>query len=221
MRHAERQEMRIYAVADIHGKADRIEIIRHHIVKINPDILVIAGDITGHVHDAVTLAVLNDLNIPILVVPGNMDALDFENQVSGFKNMLTIHLKTVIHEGMIFSGWGGTIKSTDAAPWTASDHNIPEAADAFARKTEILVTHVPPWGVLDKGYGGFHGGSKTLAGIIVERQPAVLICGHMHESKGMAYLAETLVVNCSMGCAGAGAFIEIVAGQQPKAMLIE
>ncbi len=37
--------MRIYAVADVHGRPGRIENIRKTISEIRPDVLVVAGDI--------------------------------------------------------------------------------------------------------------------------------------------------------------------------------
>ena len=39
--------MRIYAVADIHGRAERLKRIKENILTLNPDVLVIAGDITN------------------------------------------------------------------------------------------------------------------------------------------------------------------------------
>ena len=39
--------MRIYAVADVHGKSTRIEGIRKTISEFKPDVLVVAGDITN------------------------------------------------------------------------------------------------------------------------------------------------------------------------------
>ena len=40
--------MRIYAVADIHGKPDRIALIRANLNEIKPGALVVAGDITNY-----------------------------------------------------------------------------------------------------------------------------------------------------------------------------
>jgi Icc-related predicted phosphoesterase len=42
--------IRFYAVADIHGKASRIERIQNNISHYKPDVVVVAGDITNLRH---------------------------------------------------------------------------------------------------------------------------------------------------------------------------
>lgn len=72
---------------------------------------------------------------------------------------------------------------------------------------DILVTHVPPYGVLDRvesastppGWVGRHAGSKTILEYIRRRQPRYVFCGHIHESEGFAKLGQTEVYNLGMG----------------------
>lgn len=59
--------MRVYAVADIHGKKDRFERIRNNLSDLKADILVIAGDITNFTKPANILSRLNTLAVPVLV----------------------------------------------------------------------------------------------------------------------------------------------------------
>jgi len=57
---------------------------------------------------------------------------------------------------------------------------------------DILVTHVPPYGILDTvgytgmptGWGGRHAGSRTILEYIMERHPRYVLCGHIHEGEG-------------------------------------
>jgi len=64
-------KINIYAVADIHGQQDRLDLIKNHVTILKPDVLVIARDITGH-HELFSLIrQLNDLPIPVLAVRGN------------------------------------------------------------------------------------------------------------------------------------------------------
>ena len=77
------------------------------------------------------------------------------------------------------------------------------------RKT-VLVTHPPPRGKRDEVLRLFSAGSKRVERIISALQPALAICGHIHEGSGTAFIEDTLVVNCSMGKKGAGALIEII-----------
>ena len=65
--------MRIYAVADIHGKPDRLERIEYQIAAIHPQLLVVAGDITNYVSPIRTLSRIGALPVPVLAIRGNSD----------------------------------------------------------------------------------------------------------------------------------------------------
>jgi Icc-related predicted phosphoesterase len=75
-------------------------------------------------------------------------------------------------------------------------------------KLDILITHIPPQGYLDKvdfadapkHWQGKHGGSKTILNYIKKYQPEYVFCGHIHEAKGKAKIGETEVYN--VGFAG-------------------
>ncbi|MBU1713935.1 MAG: phosphoesterase, partial [Proteobacteria bacterium] len=77
------------------------------------------------------------------------------------------------------------------------------------------IAHPPPFGTLDKVLGKFHAGCKSLREIVSRRQPQMLICGHIHEMPGSAFLGKTLVVNCSIGMKGKGALIELNIDRPP------
>jgi Icc-related predicted phosphoesterase len=213
--------MRIYAVADIHGQMRRIEAIIRNIAAIHPDVLVIAGDITGHAHDAATVAKLNDVTVPVLAIHGNIDAQDLEQRFHDFNNIRSLHLQEVIKDDISFVGVGGGIAAPFLTFLNSTERRSLKAVARLMKRDTVLVAHAPPWGALDKGFSGLHGGSRDLSDLILEKQPRVLICGHIHENRGVDYLGETLVVNCSMGHSGAGALIDISPGQPVKASLLE
>ncbi|VVB82801.1 3',5'-cyclic adenosine monophosphate phosphodiesterase CpdA [uncultured archaeon] len=64
----------------------------------------------------------------------------------------------------------------------------------------ILITHNPPYGVVDKAWNGEHVGSKILLNAIKKYQPKYVFCGHIHEAKGRAKIGETIIYN--LGCRG-------------------
>jgi hypothetical protein len=84
----------------------------------------------------------------------------------------------------------------------------------------VLVAHPPPYGTLDEGIGNLHAGSKGLRRLVLEKQPKMLICGHIHEKPGWAFIGKTLVVNASMGRSGAGAIIALGAGAAPTVRML-
>ncbi len=62
-------------------------------------------------------------------------------------------------------------------------------------KNSILITHNPPYGVVDKSYNGEHVGSKIIANAIKKYNPKLVLCGHIHEAKGKAKIGRTPVYN--------------------------
>jgi Icc-related predicted phosphoesterase len=74
-------------------------------------------------------------------------------------------------------------------------------------RVDILVTHVPPYGVLDRvdsasvppAWIGRHAGSKAVLRYIRQQQPRYVFCGHIHESEGFEKLGRTEVYNLGMG----------------------
>lgn len=89
------------------------------------------------------------------------------------------------------------------------EQQIIKKSDSLVSSRTVLVAHPPPWGTLDKAFGRFHVGYHSLREIILSCEPALLICGHIHEQRGSEFIGTTLVVNCSMGQSGAGAMIEV------------
>ena len=64
----------------------------------------------------------------------------------------------------------------------------------------ILLSHVPPYGYLDKIDSGKNVGSKILLDAIKKYHPKLVLCGHIHEDKGQSKIGKTTVYN--LGCCG-------------------
>jgi hypothetical protein len=94
------------------------------------------------------------------------------------------------------------------------------AMDHLIQEDSVLVVHPPPYGTLDEGLGNLHAGSRGLRRLILEKQPRMLICGHIHEKPGWAYIGKTLVVNASMGRSGAGALIMLSRDAVPMVRML-
>ena len=67
----------------------------------------------------------------------------------------------------------------------------------------IYVSHVPPYGCLDRAWGGDNIGHRPLFQHLRRRDwpEALVLCGHVHESFGSMECGETLVVNAAYGYA--------------------
>ena len=63
--------------------------------------------------------------------------------------------------------------------------------------TDILLLHGPPRGYGDRNSHDEHTGSPSLTRRILEVQPRLAICGHIHEARGEYYIGHSLVANVS------------------------
>ena len=63
------------------------------------------------------------------------------------------------------------------------------------KEVDILITHTPPLGILDKNHKGKNCGSKSLKIIALNRKPKYHIFGHIHEAYGMIKIESTTFLN--------------------------
>ena len=201
--------MRIYAVADIHGRSDKIELIRSNTLQLNPDVLVVAGDITNYTGSAGILAQLNDIPVPVLAVRGNTDLSRVENLLQYFSNISLLHLKRVTIGGTPFVGVSGCIPIPFSSRICLNQVQVFEKLKSLIKSNSVLVAHPPPRGTLDEVLGRFHAGCRSLTKVIKVCQPMLMICGHIHERPGSIFIGKSLVVNCALGRNHAGAMIEL------------
>ena len=79
----------------------------------------------------------------------------------------------------------------------ASDGALLARSEAIPADTDILLSHGPPSGVVDKVAGGPHVGDVSLRYAIKEKQPRGVVCGHIHEARGGGEIDGTDVYNAS------------------------
>jgi len=100
-------------------------------------------------------------------------------------------------------------------PYEISEEEIAQRAEAgwadvrFARRT-VFVPHAPPHASrLDRILLGKHVGSTSVRRFVEAFQPDVLVCGHIHESRGTDSLGRTQMVNCGAASHGHYAVIDL------------
>jgi len=200
--------MRIYAVADIHGKAKKISKIKQVISQKYPDILVIAGDITNYFSPLKTLAMLSEIPIPILCIRGNSDFFNVEGLIHHQKNTTLLGHLPFVYEDTGFIGLNGTIPLPFGSKICFKEKNRLDDIKPYINRQTILVVHPPPRSVCDKVGNKFCAGSFNLKAFIEENPPLMVLCGHIHEQAGYQFLKETLVVNCAVNKNFSGAIID-------------
>ena len=106
-------------------------------------------------------------------------------------------------------------------PWQKHMYGFTE--DELARHLEVgyiqvkdaqrhvVLAHVPPRGLkLDRTHFFQHAGSLALREFVEKTQPALVVCGHIHESRGVEQLGRTTVVNCGPGGSGYYAIANLI-----------
>ncbi|RPH51511.1 MAG: phosphoesterase [Desulfobacteraceae bacterium] len=212
--------MIIYAVADIHGRKSRISSILDTVSEKKPDVLVLAGDIDPYFKSSDAISSFCNLSIPVLAVRGNTDSKKIANLSSASSNISFLHFSEIVINGFSFTGVSGTIPVPFSSRIQFREKQTTKNLEPLVRKDTILIAHPPPFGTLDKVFGKFHAGCKSLQEIVSRRQPQLLICGHIHEMPGSAFLGKTLVVNCSIGMKGKGALIELNTNRPPVVEMV-
>lgn len=136
------------------------------------------------------------------MVPGNHDR-HFEKETSKYwqtyrrmiKGLKVDQAVTIGNAKLWFSPW--CRKFRDWA-WNKTEDQLTEIYKKIPKDTNILVTHTPPYGILDKNSQGMPCGSQALT-LAINNLPELklVICGHIHECRGYVERGGVLYVNAS------------------------
>lgn len=191
--------MKIVAFSDAHWHFNKVELPAG-------DILIYAGDWCYGEDLKNTIAFASYLEKQPhkykIVVPGNHDRLAQKNPTMVQNVLSEVGAKLLIDESCIIHG----IKIF-GTPWTPLFGNwaFMEEDDVLFLKwkripkdTDILVTHGPAFGILDRVPEVGSVGSKTLETSIISKKPKIHICGHIHSGYGKMESNYTQFYNVSV-----------------------
>jgi Icc-related predicted phosphoesterase len=212
--------MRIYAVADIHAKKYRLELIRKNVEQHSPDVLVVAGDSANYFNPEPVFRELNSLPVPVLAVRGNTDPRSANRILKNGSNLYNLHLNPMTVNEIRFVGVGGTIPIPFKSRLCLLETRLIRKLKECLTPETVLVAHPPPYGILDRVLGRFSAGSNAVFSILKGSPPKLFICGHIHETPGVVSYNGTEVVNCTMGKKSAGALIEYDGRNTPRIQML-
>lgn len=188
---------KLLAFSDLHANVRAAERLVELAAEV--DILVGAGDF-GNMRRGVGIVfeVLKGVEKPAVLVPGNAEsAEELREACAGWPRAVVLHGDGVTVGGVRFFGIGGGIPVTPFGAW--SYDFTEEEAEQMLTKCEgcdVLVSHSPPFGVVDVSSRGRHLGSRALLAAVERLRPELVVCGHIHESGGKwGVVGETAVVN--------------------------
>jgi Icc-related predicted phosphoesterase len=191
--------MRIVIVSDTHCAHEELGILKG-------DVLIHCGDgCNGYKRDPEDVDRLDrwfsrQYFDAILCIGGNHD-FEVERRAQDDKVVFAnaIYLQDTAYEyrGVVFYG----------APWVPvlggwafyQDHEqIRTRWEAIPEEIDVLITHIPPFGILDRDRHGHSLGCSELLDRLQAVRPRLHAFGHNHASAGTAILKQTLYVNASM-----------------------
>lgn len=169
------------------------------------DILLHAGDFTMFSKSTAAILDFNEWlgELPHrhkIVVPGNHEFF-LESDLS--KRSLLSNATVLIDEGLTVMGltiWGSPITPLYGGAFGRS--SPVDRARLYATipdDVNILVTHGPPYGVLDRSPGMLrHSGCPELREAVTQLKPQLHLFGHVHGAHGMTSVDDTLFVNAAL-----------------------
>ncbi len=199
--------MTIIAFTDIHGSYQRVcDIIDR---EQRADAVILGGDITtyGTTADAAkALELFRKGAKPIFAVAGNMDSPEFDEFFD--RSSVSVNGKGIVFRETGVFGVSGSPPTPMHTPYEIPEEEIARRSeegwnDVAAARWTIFVPHAPPRDTkVDRILLGKHVGSTAVRSFIESRQPDVVVCGHIHEARGIDKIGKTQIVNC--GPAGKG-----------------
>lgn len=172
--------MRILCVSDYHRDSELAENVERLAEKEKVDAIINAGDFLS---EDFASKVLDGTKFRTFVVRGNWDShLRTKN-----KKVSILENRAVDYKGYRFLGIDYTHYGM-----------IRSLAKGAKPKRLILITHEPPYDMLDLSYFGSNAGMPELRMAVIDLKPILHVFGHIHESAGVMKHRGTLFVNAAL-----------------------
>lgn len=171
--------MRIICISDLHGHLPQLP---------EGDLILLAGDICPDYDQHRWLfgefaAWAERQPAFIIAVWGNHDFIGEKLGEPLMNNVAFVHDSIVNYQGLSIYGTPWSHWTADwCRQWAfmrkdAAHHKIPPV--------DIIVSHGPPYGIGDRCEDGDRAGSHALREDIERVQPKLVVCGHIHEDRGI------------------------------------
>ncbi len=174
--------MKLLAFSDIHRDLDACAAIVAAAEE--ADMVIGAGDFaSGHQGLAEVMRALEPVAAKAVYVPGNNETLE---ALRGATSARVLHGEAFEVGGKTIYGIGCAVPPLPPLSWQSYDltEEAAEALLATLERADILITHSPPKGVADDLAGRGSMGSRAVRGAVERVQPALVLCGHIHDCWG-------------------------------------
>ncbi|MBK9258005.1 MAG: metallophosphatase domain-containing protein [Saprospiraceae bacterium] len=192
--------MKFITISDTHGQHQALNLP-------DGDVLIHAGDVSSRGTEYEVRSFLEwfaglDFTYKIFIA-GNHDFFFEQKDATTIKSLIPENVIYLNDSGVNIEGisiWGSPV-----SPWfydwafnRQRGADIKKHWDLIPDHTEILITHSPAFGILDRTTSGQHAGCEELKDKIEATKPKVHVCGHIHEAYGKKVTIDTLYINASV-----------------------
>ncbi|MEM7825004.1 MAG: metallophosphoesterase [Candidatus Aenigmatarchaeota archaeon] len=213
--------MIIAATADVHAPQYYEDFVRAiDIIQVKPDLFLIAGDMInrGEVqeYEKIYNALFGKITCPIIACFGNNELIPDISQEIKQKFREIRFLKddsTILKVGNITVGIVGTVGSLDV-PTRWQMQNIPNIEGIYRQRIDLVDRHLqrmmtnfkivlmhyaPSYKTLEGENPNFYGsiGSRVYENVLFNRKPNLVVHGHSHRGKKMAWFDTVPIFNVS------------------------
>lgn len=190
--------MKLTFISDTHSK-------HHNLACGSGDILIHCGDFTvdGSLKasgDFADYIAKQDFKHKV-VIAGNHDTCFEDERRTDAERLLSDRGITYLNDsGIEIEGvkfWGSPIQP-EFFDWAFNRARGAEIAKHWAlipSDTDILLTHGPAHGYLDRCHDGRRAGCEDLLATLQTIKPRIHACGHIHEGYGMRETEDTIFIN--------------------------
>lgn len=200
------------------------------------DVLIHAGDMTFRGTPAETgrfmtwLASVRENFHRVIIVAGNHE-LGWEKGMPKIADELArMNVDFLNDSGVSFAGlsfWGSPVQP-EFCNWAFNRRRGAEIKrhwDEIPAGVDVLITHGPPFGMLDRTVDGRLVGCEELAEAIKRTKPRLHVFGHIHEGYGTLETAGTTFVNASImneayRPVNRPVVVELTAGESTPAVIV-
>lgn len=190
--------MKIVCISDTHNKHRLLEIPKG-------DVLIHAGDFSeGGTKREIAdfFDWFSSMSHPHKIcVAGNHDFFLDGISLKILNELLPSNVHYLMEKGIYIQGlffWGSPF-SPISSSWAFSQKKkiLKHSWDKIPDKTDVLITHTPPFAILDEDNFGKPLGDSPLLKRINEVKPKLHIFGHLHDNYGIVKSKRTTFVNAT------------------------
>ena len=198
--------MKMTYISDTHGKHEHLTSKAYNNILGSGDVLVHAGDCTnvgkvGEIKDFLDWFSNTDYTHKIFIAGNHDFGFELVHDIAPEYKEKGVHYlfdSEVVIDGLKFYGSPWQPEFYDWAFNLPRGEKLAEKWSLIPGDTDILITHGPAYGMLDWVPNNQQVGCQDLFHRVMEVQPKIHVCGHIHCAYGQKYFNNVEFLNASV-----------------------